>query len=506
MRLLLLLVTLSSFANDGTNLLLKSKGEDVDLTSKLTQVKQLSLDDAFKVQLFGKWKASGAMDPKVNDWVNLVLGGDFKASLEAMPGIIGLAPQRFRSTIETTKLYLFSKLNLQTLFVSNWLKATKDPSFLNSEVGLALDFVVSGDLTKNLMTSGVFFSENEKALLKNIETRQSKINYILQGFSSLRSGKDALQWISKLDVNNPLRLMIANTALIDYAKDGSLKASARLIKEVVEPIIEKSNDTERISHYYLNLARLLYQAKAYEAARGYYSSIPESSRYFLTASTELIWVNLRLKDFPSVKGTLATLKLSLFEDTFNPEIYLVSSIANLQTCQFTEVRDNFKVFLSANKKWAKLIDSELKKENATIIENDFFTDNLSRFMTSAKADALTLKNLSNNFWNVNLSSLEKDVKLAESSLETESKRRWKNRETILSEAIYKMRFVKIEFISQMRDFSLKLSKSYEDKVSTYAAANARDNQIRFKADHVIWSDELFNTTAQVENLCMQGRK
>jgi len=69
-----------------------------------------------------------------------------------------------------------------------------------------------------------------------------------------------------------------------------------------------------------------------------------------------------------------------------------------------------------------------------------------------------------------------------------------------------MRFVKIEFISQMRDFSLKLAKSYEDKVSTYAAATARDNQLSFKADRVIWSDELFNTTAQVENLCMQGRK
>jgi hypothetical protein len=300
--------------------------------------------------------------------------------------------------------------------------------------------------------------------------------------------------------------MIANTALIDYARDGSLKASARLIKEVVEPIIEKSNDVESISQYYLNLARLLYQAKAYDAAKGYYESIPETSRYFLTASTELIWVNLRLKDYPAVKGMLATLKLSLFEDTFNPEIYLVSSIANLHTCQFTEVKENFKVFLSANKKWAKLITKELAKDKSSLIEEDFFTLNLSRYVSSLAKDQKVISNLKGDFWARNINELISHSKLASEARKVEANRRWKNRETILSESIYKMRFVKIEFISQMRDFSLKLAKSYEDKVSTYAAATARDNQISFKADHVIWSDELFNTTAQVENLCMQGRK
>jgi len=505
-KLILLILSLSAFANDGTNLLLNSKGEDIDLSSKLTQVKQLNLDDAFKVQLFGKWKAAGAVDPAVNDWVNLVLAGEFDKSLSSLPQALKLAPIKFRATLNTAKLYLFSKLNLHSLFVSEWINAASDSQFLNSELGLALDFVVSSNLTQNLISSGVFFSNSEKKALKAIENKQSQINYILQGFNSLRSGKDALQWISKLNVNNPLRLIIANTALIDYAKDGSLKASARLIKEVVEPIIKKSDDVESISHYYLNLARLLYQAKAYEAARGYYESIPESSRYFLTASTELIWTNLRLKDYPAVKGALATLKLNLFEDKFNPEIYLVSSIANLHTCQFSEVRDNFKVFLSANKKWAKLIDEELSKEDAKTIEEDFFTINLSRYVKEAVSEKEYLAKLENSFWTPNINSISENTSLALIISKAESKRRWKNRETILSESIYKMRFVKIEFISQMRDFSLKLAKSYEDKVSTYAAATARDNQLSFKADRVIWSDELFNTTAQVENLCMQGRK
>src|SRR5690606_2735296 len=134
------------------------------------------------------------------------------------------------------------------------------------------------------------------SLLKKIESDGSRFNISMQAWNSLRSGKEALKWIGKLTADDPLRLKLSNSALIAYAKDGQLKASAKLIKEVLEPIIEKSKDTEEISNYYLSLGRLLYQAGAMDASRHYYSLIPEESKFFMTARTELIWAMLQMND------------------------------------------------------------------------------------------------------------------------------------------------------------------------------------------------------------------
>lgn len=507
MKILLILLTFSAlcWGQKGTSLLMNTDGEDIDLSSSLKQVKQLKLDDAFLIQLFGKWKAAGALSPDVNTWVNLILSHNFEKALTLYPKVKGAIPQRFLRTAEVAKLYLLRKEGYTNSFVKGWITQSSEHNILKSEIGLALDHVVSKDITKDLIQNGVLFTENELLALQRFENTESKINYVMQSFKALRTGKNATRWIGKLDKRNPLRLRLAYTSLIEYSKENKLKASAKLIKKVVEPVIEKTDDIEEISLYYLTLARLLYQAKAFGAATEYYSSIPQSSKYFLTAQSEQIWANLLLRDYPAVKGALATLKLEVFEDKFYPEIYLVSSIANLKTCQFLEVKDNFKEFLSVNKEWAKRIEKNIKDKNPALVSHDFFTENLIKVQKSIDKEEIKLLSLKNDFWSQRLNSLKELKAVSQAQFSIEKRRRWENRKVILEDAIYKMRFVKVEFISQMRDFSMKLSKGYEDSVSTYAAANARNNQLRFKADRVLWADELFNSTAQVENLCLQGR-
>jgi hypothetical protein len=506
-KLVLLSILFSQIVNatEGSGYLMNMKGNDIDIKSSISSQKQLDLSDSFLVQLFGSWKAAGALSPKINTWVKLVLNKDFNKALDLYPSIISIAPKKFAKTIKASKLYIYHNLGMNTLFVNSWLELSNNESLLTTEVGLALDHVIGTNTSKWLIDSGVVLMQTQKKKLKNLEKAESRVNYSLQAFNALRNGKQTLEWIRKIPSNDPLRLELTKSALIDFAKMGELKASAKLIKEVFEPIIEKSQNTDEISNYYITLARLLYQAGAYEASRDYYKLIPEESKYFLSSQTEAIWVNLRLSDYPAVKGSLETLQMDVFKDNFHPEIYLVSAIANLKTCQFTNVKNNFKSFTLDNKSWAKTIMANLDNEKPKLIENDFFTYNILRNQKTINSEMEILNALSSKVaWANEISFLKAKLEFSNLTLNIETKRRWANRAQILDQAIYKMKFVKIEFISRMRDLSLALKNKYEDEVSTYAAAPTRNNQLKFPHDRVTWSDELFNMTAQVENLCLQG--
>ena len=500
-------VSASTTTNSGNGYLMNMKGSDIDIKSSISSQKQLDLSDSFLVQLFGSWKASGALDPKINTWVNLVLNKEFIKALDSYQDIISFVPNKFKRTIKASKLYLFHRLGMNTLFIDAWLDLSNHESLLTSEVGLALDHVIGTHTSKWLIDAGVVLTDTQIKLLSNLENIESRVNYSLQAFNALRSGKESLKWIRKIPTSDPLRIELTKSALIDFAKLGELKASAKLIKEVFEPIIEKSNDTNEISNYYITLARLLYQAGAFQASRDYYKLIPEQSKFFFSAQTEVIWVNLRMRDYPAVKGSLETLKMDIFKENFHPEIYLVSAIANLKTCQFTNVKNNFRKFTADNRSWAKKIMANIKSNESKLIEDDFYTINIQKNIKSIKSELNILSKLvSAKSWDIETSFLNTKNNYTLMKLNLENKRRWENRASILDQAIYKMKFVKIEFISRMRDLSLALKDKYEDEISTYAAAPTRNNQLKYPHDRVIWSDELFNMTAQVENLCLQGLK
>lgn len=493
-------------AADGSNYLNNMKGSDIDIKSTISTQKQLDLSDSFLVQLFGSWKAAGALKPEINSWVNLILNKEFEKALKSYSEVLKMTPIKFKKTVKASELYLLHRLGFNSMFVDSWLDLAVNESLLTTEVGLALDHVVGTHTSKWLVDAGVVLTDRQIILLSKLTTTESRVNYSLQAFNALRSGKESLKWIRKIPSNDPLRVELTKSALIDFAKMGELKASAKLIKEVFEPIIEKSKDIDEISNYYLTLARLLYQARAYDASKSYYESIPQKSKYFLSSQTELIWVNLRNSDFPAVKGTLETLSMDLFKDKFHPEIYLVSAISNLKTCQFTQVKNNFKSFMADNKIWAKKISSELKKQNVSLIEKDFYSNNVEKNFQSLNKELAFISTLPDSrYKSTKTYFLNTKISNTKETFELEKRRRWENRMTVLDQAIYKMRFVKIEFISRMRDLSLALQKQYEDQVTTYAAAPTRNNQVKYPHDKVVWADELFNMTAQVENLCIQNK-
>lgn len=500
--LILSILCLPAFAN--SNLLLNNEGADLDFSKQLTVKKSLELDDPFVILLFSRWKALGALDPQVNGWFDAIFAKNYEASLKVLPKISEPKVSDLKRPIE---LYLLYRLGYFQTFLGQWIDYTGSSNFLKTELGLALDQVVAPQSSLLILKSGLALTDEQEKLLEKVKGElESRLNVSLQAFKALKTGAQAIEWIGRLPQNDIMRLHLAHTALLDYGRKGMLGASGKLIKKVVEPWIEKSSDEEEIALYYMTLGRLLYQAKAFDAAGTYYRLIPESSKYFLQAKTELLWVLLQTRDFSQAMGELATLKLEIFDDQFYPEVYLASAIGHTMLCQFKDARESIHQFVTVNKDWAKKISEALEAKNPPTVEENFYSKTMRKQLLSLKAELNTLRERNIAGYREQLEQQRDHVK---ARLVSESKRQWKNREKILMSALYKMKFVRIELLSRMRAVAEGLNEQLptQDMVKRYDAAPVRysNNQLSFPSDGMLWADELFNMKGKVKNLCLEGK-
>jgi len=497
----LIFFTFTNVAFGNSNLLMEQDGSELDFSKSLKTQKTLQLDDAFLIQLYSRWKALGAVTPQTNELVGKVLNKEYISALKDLDVVTDTKALALKRPIE---LYLLFKAGYFQTFLSEWIDASTNAQWLGSELSLALDHVVGNQSSKLLVNSGFFLTSKQSELLSQIEEVNLQINYSLQGFKALRTGKKATRWIGKLKEDDILRLYLSYSSVLSYARNGKLGASGKLIKKVVEPWMEETEVTEQVSLYYLTLGRLLYQAKAFEQAAVYYKLVPQTSQYFLQARTEHLWVSLQTRDFSSAMGELATLKLPIFEDRFYPEVFVVSAIGHTMLCEFTDARESINRFISTNKVWAKKIEENKKAETPAMINENFY---ITRARKSSKNILRELESLNSkeiSRYNVSLTKKNDLIKMA---LVSESRRQWVNKEKILEGALYKMKFVRIEMLSRMRALAegLKDQIPNQDTISRYEAAPAKANQIIFPNDGMLWGDELFNMSAEVKNQCIQGK-
>lgn len=520
MKLLLTFTLIFSqivYAQNGAGLLLQKNKDEIDLTSRLVQQKMYKLDNAFKVQLFASWKILRVLDENANKWVELVLEDKYQAALVNYPVIFKHSDVKFKKLMNGTLAYLQWKLKLSHAFLEHWTELAANQQIIRSELGIALDQVVGKKASSWILKNGLVFTKEQNQRLSKIENEESLINFALQAWKNQRQGEKSIKWVNKLELNNPLRIKLIYTAITDFANKGKLGLSGQLIKKAIEPYIETSESESDISYYYLTLGRLLYQAKAYEASEEYYSYIPVTSEYFLQAQVESSWSAIQRNDMSKAKGQLASLNLELFNDKFIPDVYLTNAIVNLKTCQFQEVQKSLNKFVEVNSIWAKKIEENLKSSEPVLTQKSVYTEAIRKHKLSLRAESQLLKNIfTNKIVNSDVSLKVFSDKLKanyqKSSLWVKMKEyeeniaMWKNKSKMLEDAIYRMKFVRIEFLSQMRNFALNIPLRNTDEVSTYSSAPRRHNQLVFPNDGNVWGDDLFRMTAQVENLCMKGRK
>ena len=480
-----------------SNLLVEGKGAELDFSRGLSKRKTFKLDDPFKLQLFAFWKAAGITEANTHLWMDLFFTGEYLEALQTLSSLKGRNIQKIKETIE---IYLLYRLGHYQSFLTKWIDLSSEKGLLKTELGLALDQIVGPQMASILQNSGFYLTGDLKKKLGKIEGEKSLVNDSLQALGGVSKGAKAVRWIGQLSKDDPLRLPLAYAAIFDYARKGMLGASGNIVKKVVEPWMEKSNESEEIAFYYLTLARLLYQAGAWGESEHFYRLVPESSTYFLSARTEVLWIYLRNRQFAKLKGDLTTLELNVFEDRFYPDIYLAKAMMSVMLCQFLDAREAIHRFVRVNKKWAGKIEQELASSKTSLVHPTFSTDNWQRALKSLARERSALEKSKIPFDQKLMISTEKEIQMA---LHQQSRQQWENRKKILEDAFYRIKFVRIELLGRMRVLAGGAGKQAigRDSLRLYTSAPVRGDQIVFPHDKTLWAGDLFNMNAQVRNLC-----
>lgn len=497
-KLLILLFPLLSFGAEDLDKLIKSSSVKDFEPIKLKRT-TLNLDDPFLVQIYGTLREKGIKDKGLMATYDALFNKDYQKVLQ------GLAFYSSENYINATKVYVLYRLGLAQSAVNMWIDLTKDSHFLNSQLAIALDQVIGKEASEWMVKKGIVLTERQVDHLRSFGNQNIRFQDSLRALAFLRSGEKSLKIIPYLEVNDPLRLELAKSVILAYARKGELSNAAKVLKGVFEPVLSKSDDTEAISDYYLMLARLLYQAKAFDAAWEYYQVIPDESRNFMTAQVESMWISMRQENFARIKGHAKTLELDIFRTEFLPERHLVSAMAHLKTCQFEKVNHSFENFLIENKNHAKVITENMEKDVPKIINEENFVFN--RLQTGQKRIPLELGKLG-DLEGYRKTRLKDQIALIDKRIVEESKRQWRNRKKILEAAIQRMRFVKVEYLSSMRRLKDKLAlmQKNSDKVSIKNSGIKKSERIVFPFDGVFFADELFHVTSAVTNLCLKEKK
>ena len=508
----LISVSFTTFAKKGADLLLKNENDKGLSHSLVHQRKALILDNPFLVQVYGSIRSMGIKDTLSQNFYDDLLHKDYLQAFKKMNNVKSEGVEQL-NLFHASRLYLLWQLKLSQSFVNNWLKESNRHAFLNTELAIALDEVIAKNASQWLLDEAIVLTGNHIDMIDKIASYESNFNFSIQAYRNMRRGEKSFKWIGLLMPGDPLRFHLANSAILHFARQGKMTEAAKLIKEIIEPVIQHSNNTEDISSYYIQLARLLYQARAYKAAKQYYMSVPDESEQFLQARTEALWVSMRFQDFSTILGELKSLELEAFENRFLPEVYLVNAMVNLQQCQFTAVEKSFQKFVKVNRAFASHIEQNLDSDNPSQVNpRDFHANLMKKALKLLIQEQKQLLELSSNlekspFITSELVSLKSNSSSTQTQLTNHLKQSWKNRQKILEATIRRMRFVKVEFLSTMRRLrgQLALMKN-KDTVSRQSAALDKADKLEFRFDNVLFADELFHITSAVKNLCLKGKK
>ena len=494
-------------AESGADLLIKGSGS-LDQSVMIKKSATLTLDNAFLVQFYGAWRGLNNNQSKISNFVELVLA---KKDSEAFKELLQLSDNLNARELEikdATELYLLYRLGFTQSFTNRWIDTAAKESFLNSSFGIALDEVFANESGSWFIKNGIYLSTRQRSVLGQVSHVESKLNTLIQAYSALRDGERAFDLIGKLGAKDPLRLRLADTAVLDFARRGELGKAGSLLKEVYTPALIKTKNLDKLSNYHIKLARLLYQAGAYEASEYYYSLIPREANGYLTAKTESLWISLRSRNSSQIKGDLRTLDLDLFSKHFIPEVYLVSSIANLRLCQFTEVDKAFSAFVDVNRKYAKDIEQNVNSTNPAIIDKeDFYLKLALSGAANIELERSKLAKFLGSSDNTYILELNDSIGGVTNSRVEELKRKWTNREKILATTIKRMRFVKVEYLSQMRRLNkIIMAGGLKDSVRTVASGIEKKSDLNFPHDGLFFADELFSVSSEVKDLCLRSKK
>lgn len=310
--------------------------------------------------------------------------------------------------------------------------------------------------------------------------------------SELRSADGARKLVGTLSEGDARRGQAIRTLFYQQLARGDVKQAGEILKSA-------PGDN-------LSWARLKYQAGDFVEAVRYYEAIPKNSDDYVRSREELGWAYLRKGDWSGLRGLLAHLNTDLIPVEERLEGRVLSAISYLKQCHYDGVKREIQAFQQELAPLArKLDDLEKTKREAAPARPDYFTRQVAATVDRLKSEPGS------------------DRELAESRrvLEREYARTWVQLKPLVTEAVLKMRYVKLELLSQlqwlekMRGKGEVLTKNGQvadlDTESAKAAIVKADSErLVFPVQKDIWVDELFNVralaTTECENLQQQRGK
>ncbi len=531
-----LVVTGAVFAEDkGADALLNSVGgaPQAEAVVPGTNLMSSELNDPFLIQFFSQVQVERDLPYELRLWAQKVLKKDYAGAAHLWTAIQKQMPAKFEPAARTAYLYCLWKLNVPQTFFNEWVDSLSRKSFQDSALSLALDQTINPGFDKWLLDNVPAVTAEQQRILAQVGFTRGSHYASLYAWGLLRSGEKAKDALGILAADHPLKAPLSETVSLALARKGDLKGAGAVLKQHLEPAIEHRKDVRGLSRHYLEIARLLYQAGALEGAADFYQRIPDGSPDFLKAREELAWVWLRQGDTGKLRGELKTLRTGLFTAQFSPDVYVVRAISSLKLCFYSDVEKELNDFVTANKTWAGKIEQALKAEDPEQDEPDFFVDLAKRAVVARQTEADFLSALATQSITATLPAVgpqkhwEKARVTSLGALEDSKKksaeevrRHWKNRKTILAEAIRKMQFVKVELLSQVRTLSREatpasgapsgaissLERETKDRLDAQTQAalkTASEGEMVYPFDGVIWPDELFKLTSVAQSKCQE---
>jgi hypothetical protein len=487
-------------------------------TTKKIVYEGFKLNDPMAIRLFTDWRAAGKFSFEVNSWFLGLLQGKYESSAHLLSVIRKQMPNKLETHLKAAEVYLSYKLGLNQKFFNGYVNFLNDKMAMKTPIGLTLSTYVDQFAATFFQQQHVYINPSQTDIIAKVKDQDTPFFTHVKSLLLLRKGEKALQTMINLKPGHPLRIPLAKTIVLDLAKQNRLGQAGGILKKYVEPEIKKINDPYVLGEYYINLARLLYQAGALEAAGNFYLKVPNKHPLFVQARAELMWTYLRTGKTAKLRGQIKSLESTLFSDYFIPEIYVVRSISNLKLCQYKAVEQDFNQFIASSKSWAQKIRKNLKTNNPQWSEHkDFYMNWSDQRIQALESEIISLKRLGERsikaalpaigvqpHWNKSIKNLTLTLFQAKKRRITEYKRLWKNRETILAEAIKKMKFVKIEALTQIQDIAYKKKELGQGITATNAlSAKETNDKLVFSYDGVFWPDEVLNLRSEAKSFCLK---
>lgn len=536
--LLLLALTTSSacFAASGADALLDQLGEkpvqqktQKTKGQKIAQTFQLKVEgDAFQQQLAIAVMSRKKMSFDMKQWAQAVLDNEYAKAAHLWTAIQTQIPSDFRHVADATQLYLLWKLGLNQTFFDQWVKTLASSAYAASEAEQALETIVTPGLDTWLMNTQVIVNPKQQTILEKMKPSEAFV-LTLKAYSDYRREKEAGALLPRMSPENKITHLVGDTVVYNHVKHNDLKGAAKVLHDYVEPAIEASHDPELLAEHDLSIARILYQAGQMKASGVFYQKVPNQSPSYLSAREELSWVYLRMNDMSSLRGELKALANPVFKDRFQPETFLLRAVSNLKMCFYDQLDKDLADFMSSNTIWAKRIDAALTaKAVPAPVTPDEYTKRSVQTVKLIEGELARLSELGDQsigavlpavgqqkHWKEYYGNAQASLGDAKKRVNEEYTRQWKNQRSALQEAIRKMRFVKVEYMSQVRQLAGDADVSAPQKLvasntkSLPASAVIKDDGERdqnFPATSEVWSDELFKLRSAAQAQCLKKAK